>query len=69
MALAFKDAVTLAPRLAAHLRDRDVAGHCVDTLLKMGAPGFASEVERLLDDEQTWIRRLARRYIEHYAAA
>ena len=69
MALGFKAAAGLAQRIAAHLSDRDVAGQCVDTLLKMRAPGFAAEVALLRDDDQTWVRRLARKYIERYAAA
>ena len=69
LALGFKGAAALAPRLAAHLSDRDIAGQCLHSLIKMGASGFASEVARLSDHEQAWIRRLARRYLDEYAAA
>ena len=69
LALGFKSAVALAPRLPAHLSDGAIAGQCLHSLIKMGASGFASEVARLRDHEQTWIRRLVRRYLEQHAAA
>jgi hypothetical protein len=69
MALGFKGAAPLAPRLAEHLSDGDLRGHIVQALLKIGAPGFASAVAPLLNDKQTWIRRLARTYLARYGAA
>jgi hypothetical protein len=69
MALGFKSAAALAPRLAAHLGDLDVAGHVAHALLKMGATGFASEIRPLLQDKHAWIQRLARRYLAREAAA
>jgi hypothetical protein len=66
MALGFVGAAGHAPTLAPLLHDPDVDGQVVDCLLKMRAPGFASQVSILLSHNQAWVRRLAHRYIERY---
>lgn len=66
MALGFVAARDQAAELAPLLADPDVDGQVVDTLLKMRAPGFASNVRPLLDSDKAWIRKLVGRYIERY---
>lgn len=66
MLLGFKGASNYADEIASFLNDPDVAGHALDTLLKMRVPGYASEVAPLLDAEQAWIRKKARTYLERY---
>lgn len=57
-----------ASRIATFLRDKDIDGQVIHTLLKMKAPGFASEVAPLLHAQHTWIRNLAKKYLARYAA-
>jgi hypothetical protein len=66
MALGHKAVVLHAPTLAAYLNDQDICGHVLDALLKMQAPDFAEQVSVLLNHKQSWVRRLARRYMERY---
>lgn len=46
------------------LQDPDVCGQAVNTLYKMKASGHTDAVRPLLDHEQTWIRKEARRYLQ-----
>jgi hypothetical protein len=66
MALGFVDARQCAKTLAPFLRDPDVDGQVLKTLIKMKASGFASEVEPLLQSDKTWIRNLAKKYLSLY---
>jgi hypothetical protein len=66
MLLGFVAAKPFADNLAPYLQDKDVAGHVLDTLLKMRVPEFATEVSPLLKADQTWIRNLAKKYLERY---
>jgi len=66
MAIGFVAACPFATALVPFLRDSDIDGHVVDTLLKMKASGFAPVVAPLLQSEKSWIRRLARRYVDRY---
>lgn len=53
-----------ADRLVSLLIDADVSGHALKSLYKMGAMQYHKEVKPLLSSEYTWIRKLAKRYIE-----
>src|SRR5262249_39224107 len=64
MVLGFVAAGGFAEELAPALKDSDVNGHVLSTLLKMKATGFAAEVAPLASDERTWIRKLAKNYVE-----
>jgi hypothetical protein len=64
--LGFRAASPTASRVAALLDDPDVAGHALDTLLKMRADGFAPKVWPLSGSEFAWVRRLAKRYLKSY---
>lgn len=66
MALGFVAARNYAEALVPFLSDPDVNGQVLFTLIKMKAPGFAREVTPLLLSNQTWIRRLAKKYIDRY---
>lgn len=69
MALAFVGARRYAEALAPFLSDRDVDGQVLDTLIKMKAPGFTREADSLLQSDKTWIRRLAKKYIDRYPSS
>ncbi len=66
MALGFVAARQYAKTLSPSLRDQDVAGQVLYTLLKMKAQGFVPEVEPLLQSDKTWIRNLAKKYLSRY---
>jgi len=66
MAIGFVAACTHASSLVAFLDDPDVDGQVVHTLLKMRAGGFGEDVASLLHSEKSWVRRLAKKYIERY---
>ncbi len=66
MALGFVAARRYAETLVPFLTDTDVDGQLVDTLIKMRAPGFKREVASLLHSDKTWIRRLAKKYVDRY---
>ena len=67
MVLGFISARHYAERLAPRLGDPDVDGQVLHTLIKMRASGYTREAELLLFSEQTWIRRLATRYLDRYS--
>jgi hypothetical protein len=68
MLVGFTAAQGWAPTIAEYLDDPDIYGHALDTLLKMRAPGYAARVQPLLASKFTWIRNLARKYMERYSA-
>lgn len=55
-----------APQIAALLDDRDVGGHCVYTLYKMGAAGYDTEIAPFLTHEKKWVSDYAKRYMQQY---
>jgi hypothetical protein len=69
MSLGFMAASPMASRLAQFLRDQDVDGQVIGTLLKMRAPGFLADVSPLMKAEKTWIRNLAKKYVQRYSTA
>jgi hypothetical protein len=66
MAIGFVAACSYASALTGSLDDQDVDGQVVYTLLKMRAGGFAHAVAPLITSEKTWIKRLAKKYIDRY---
>jgi hypothetical protein len=68
MLLGSVKAAHVAPRIARWAGDPDIAGHVVDTLLKMRVPGYADVVRPHVSSKYTWIRRKAKTYMERYAA-
>lgn len=64
MLLSKKRYFKYADRLVSLLKDVDVSGHILDALYKMKALQYQEEVKPLLSSEYTWIRKLAKRYIE-----
>jgi hypothetical protein len=66
MALGFVAARQHAKALSPFLRDPDVDGYVLYTLIKMKAPGFVPEVEPLLQSDKTWIRNSAKKYLRRY---
>jgi hypothetical protein len=68
-ALGFVAAQRYAGALAPFLSDRDVYGQVFDTLIKMKAFGFSCEAASLLHSDKTWIRCLAKKYVERCSLA
>ncbi len=66
MALGFVTARPYADDISPFLSDKDIDGQIVDTLLKMKADGHAREVEPLVQSKHTWIKNLAKKYLERY---
>ena len=66
MALGFTGAAMHAPALAELIDDPDLSGHVVDTLLKMRAAGYSSQVSPLTKHQRAWVRRLAQRYVARF---
>lgn len=64
--LGYRAAALYASRVAELLDDPDVAGHALDTLIKMNAGDFSTKVQPLLAAEHAWIRNLAKRYLARY---
>ena len=69
MALRFVSARHCAERLAVFLDDPDVDGQVLDTLIKMKASNYTREVKLLLHSDKTWIRRLAKKYLDRYQSS
>lgn len=68
MLLGYTAAQAWAPLMVECLADDDISGHALDTLVKMRVPGYATQVEHLLTSQYTWVRNLARKYVERYPA-
>ena len=59
--------VEYAPIIAPFLSDDDIDGHVVDTLYKMGAPDYISQIRPFINHKHTWIRNIAKKYINKYS--
>jgi hypothetical protein len=66
MAIGFVAAREFSEMLVPLLDDSDVNGQVVYTLLKMKATGYAHAVSALLQSDEVWKQRLARKYIGRY---
>ncbi|MDT8069153.1 MAG: hypothetical protein ROO76_13390 [Terriglobia bacterium] len=66
IAMGYTSARQYAAGLVPMLSDVDVDGQVLHTLLKMKAPGFASDVRPLQKSDKTWIRRLANKYLDRF---
>ena len=58
--------IDYAEKIATLLTDADVDGHVIDTLYKMGAEGYTSQIAPFTSHNRTWIRNKAKKYIEKY---
>lgn len=56
-----------APIIASFLSDEDIDGHVVDTLYKMGTPNYISQIQPFTKHKRTWIRNIAKKYINKYS--
>lgn len=66
MLLGKKCYVQLAPMIVSLLCEDDVNGHVIDTLYKMGASDYVSQIEPFTEHNRTWIRNIAKKYINKY---
>lgn len=66
--LGFKCCAAQAPGIAGQLDDPDVAGHAVDTLLKMRVPVYTRQIQPLTSAEAAWVRKKAKQYVARYGA-
>lgn len=48
------------------LQDDDVNGHVIDTLYKMRANGYVALITPFLKHKQTWIRNIAKKYVQKF---
>lgn len=48
------------------LDNGDVNGHVIDTLYKMQADGYGAFITPFLNHRQTWIRNIAKKYIQKF---
>ena len=66
MLLGKKCYVDYAEKIATLLNDSNVDGHVIDTLYKMGAEGYGSQIELFTNHNRTWIKNKAKKYLEKY---
>lgn len=57
---------SFAPMVAELLSDCDVDGQAVDTLYKMRVQGYAEQIRPFAEHRHTWIRNIAKKYLEKY---
>ena len=67
MLLGKKRFIEYADRLAVLLSDDDINGHVLDSLYKMGAAQYCRNAGPFLTSEHTWIKNIAKKYIEKYS--
>ena len=67
MLLGKKCYVNYAEKIATLLNDSDVDGHAIDTLYKMGADDYGSQIKPFVNHNREWIRNKAKKYIEKYS--
>ena len=63
-----KGHASFAPMVAELLPDCDVEGQAVDTLYKMRVPGYAEQIRPFAEHRHTWIRNIAKKYLEKFGA-
>lgn len=68
MLLGYKNAADMAERVAVYLDDDDISGHALDTLHKMKIYGYKEKASTLLTSEKTWVRNVAKKYIQKAVA-
>lgn len=66
MLLGYVYCMQFASDIAGQLADHHVAGHVIDTLIKMQCPSYIKDGEPFTCDKITWIRNKAKKYIEKY---
>ena len=59
----------LADSIASVISDPDISGHVIDSLYRMGAGEHAAAVAPFAIHEMTWIRNIAKKYIQKYGAS
>ncbi len=64
--LAYKHLSRYAPQIIEMIDDKFVDGQIIDTIYKMQASGFEKEIEPFKIYQQTWIKKLATKYVEKY---
>lgn len=56
-----------APIIVPFLSDDDINCHVVYALYKMGTPDYVSQIEAFSKHKHTWIRNIAKKYINKYS--
>ena len=69
MLMGNKQFMHYATILVKQLDDKGVDGQIISTLYKMHASGFTKEIKPFTTYKITWIRNLAKKYIEKYGQA
>ena len=55
-----------ADKIATVLTDKDITGHVIQTLYKMGASQYTEQIYPYTNHSTTWIRNEAKRYINKF---
>lgn len=55
--------ISCANALGTALRDTDVRGHALKSLLKLKIAGFEQEAKQILEEDAGWVRSSAKRYL------
>lgn len=66
MLLGKKCYINYAEKIAILLNDSDVDGHVIDTLYKMGADSYSTQIKPFVNHNRAWIRNKAKKYIEKF---
>lgn len=66
MLLGNTDSKKYGAELISQLDDPFVYGHIIDAIYKMKAPEFAEIIKPYCNDKETWIRNIAKKYIEKH---
>ena len=55
-----------ADKLSSLITDKDIDGHIISTLYKMGATQYVDQIKPYTTHSITWVRNEAKRYVEKY---
>ncbi len=65
--LGYKHLSNYAEKLILLIDDEFVNGHVIDTICKMQVRGFKKEIEPFVNNKETWIKKIANKYITKYS--
>lgn len=66
MLLGYKFCSQYASQIADQLKDSNVNGQAIDTLIKMQSSDYVPQVIPFMTDKTTWIKNKAKKYVEKY---
>ena len=66
MLLGKKRFISYAEKISLLLKEEEIVGHVIDTVLKMGASQYCEQILPYASHSTTWIRNKAKCYIQKY---